>query len=49
MTGHEPNREQAIADVEWVLAWLKNDEPLPVAACALTAIVLRLTGKRKPH
>jgi hypothetical protein len=40
-------RAQAIADTEWVLAWLKNDEPLSVAAVSLAAIAARLTGKKR--
>jgi hypothetical protein len=40
-------RAQAIADTEWVLAWLKNDEPLSVAAVSLAAIAMRLTGKKR--
>ena len=41
-------RTQAIADAEWVLAWLRNDEDLLVAAVVLATIAKRLKSG-KPH
>ena len=43
----ETIRSKAIADTEWVLAWLKNDEDLLVAAASLAGIAARLMGKRR--
>lgn len=39
-------RSEAIADLEWVLAWLKNDEDLLIAALMLAGVVARLRGKK---
>ena len=41
-------RADAITQIERVLAWLENDEPLPVAGCTLLGIALTLMGKRLP-
>lgn len=42
----EPIRSEAIAEIERVLAWLRADEPLPMAGCVLAKVSLRLLGKR---
>lgn len=41
-------RADAIAQIERVLAWLENDEPLPVAGCTLLSVALTLMGKKLP-
>jgi hypothetical protein len=41
-----PLRTEAIAELEWVIAWLKADEPLSIAAVMLAGIAARLKGQR---
>ena len=41
-----PLRTEAIAELERVLKWLRDDEPLPMAGVVTAKLALRLLGKK---